>query len=215
VEPQPRSTIARQDLDALRWVGQQYACPADQLEIVMGRLQGVARVPRTVVLAAATRWATDGLASLVTFVHGEAPWIWATAAGLEVAGLPYPAAAPKARLLAHVRAVNRVRLFVEPRREGAVWRPERELRAFGRPASRPIPDAEILDVGGNVIAVEVELTPKSAVPRRKKMLALVARYDSTWYFASAEAWLGVHDAACQVPPHLADLVRIYALEDIP
>jgi len=46
------------------------------------------------------------------------------------------------------------------------------------------------------------------------MLALVARYEAVWYFATAECWAAVHDAACDVAPELADLVRIYALEDL-
>src|SRR5437763_659080 len=44
--------------------------------------------------------------------------------------------------------------------------------------------------------------------------ALVARYDSVWYFVAADCWVALHDAACHVPPQLADLVRIYALEDL-
>ena len=44
--------------------------------------------------------------------------------------------------------------------------------------------------------------------------ALVARYDSIWYFVSADCWVALHDAVCHVPPQLGDLVRIYALEDL-
>ena len=212
-EPQPTIKVRREDLDALRWVGQQYACPLDQLQIVMGRLRGHTRVGGTIALQATTRWEKLGLAVHRQFVERERPWVWATTTGLRMAGLPYTVVEPKAWSLPHLQAVNRVRLFVDPRRAGAVWRPERELRTAVVTRDQPVPDAEIHDVGGNVIAVEVEVSPKSAAERRRKMLALVERYDSIWYFASADAWLGVHDAACQVPPHLADLVRIYPLED--
>jgi hypothetical protein len=156
------------------------------------------------------------MASRASFIAGEPSWVWLTRRGLRQAGLAFRVVEPKAWTLPHTAAVNRVRLFVEPRRPGARWRPERELRAAGGAAGPggPVPDAEIHDAGGNVIAVEVELSPKSPARRRRVMQALVARYDSLWYFASADCWVALHDAVCHVPPQLADLVRIYALEDL-
>jgi len=156
------------------------------------------------------------MAARGSFIAGEPSWVWLTRQGLRQAGLAFRVVQPKPWTLPHTAAVNRVRLFVEPRRPGARWRPERELRAAdaGAGHGEPVPDAEIHDAGGNVIAVEVELSPKSPDRRRRAMQALVARYDSVWYFASADCWVALHDAVCHVPPQLADVVRIYALEDL-
>jgi hypothetical protein len=158
------------------------------------------------------RWEVHGVAARRSFLSDEPSWAWLTRAGLRRVALPFKDWEPSPSVLAHTGAVNLVRLFVEPRRPGARWRPERELRASG--AAEPVPDAELHDAGGNVIAIEVELSPKTAARRRRVMHALVARYEAVWYFATAECWVAVHDAVCHVPPELADLVRVYALEDV-
>lgn len=203
--------LSHRDLDALRWVGEQYACRLDHLSILLGRLAGRGPLSASATRGVAARWVQLGLASQGRFLAGEASWAWLTRAGLRQAGLDYRVWEPKAWMLAHTAAVNRVRLFVEPRRPGARWRPERELRAGG--SADPVPDAELHDAGGSVIAIEVELSPKSAARRRRVMLALVEHYEAVWYFAAAGCWSAVHDAACHVPPHLSDLVRIYPVED--
>jgi hypothetical protein len=213
--PPPPDQLRQRDLDALRWVGDQYACRLDQLQVLLGRLGDRPALSASAARSVVSRWEALGLAGQGRFIAGEPPWVWLTHQGLRQAGLGFRVWAPKPWTLPHTFAVNRVRLFVEPRRPGARWRPERELRAAsGSGPGGPVPDAEIHDTGGNVIAVEVELSPKSPARRRRVMQALVARYDSIWYFASADCWVALHDAACHVPPQLADLVRIYALEDV-
>lgn len=199
------------DVAALRWVGEQYACRMDHLAVLLGWLSGREPLSGSAARAVANRWVEAGLADRGRLLSGEAPWVWPTRAGLRLAGLAYQPWQPKAWMLAHTAAINRVRLFVEPRRPGARWRPERELRRGAR--AEPVPDAELLDAGGNVIAIEVELSPKSSARRRQVMLDLVAHYEAIWYFAAADCWSAVHDAACHVPPQLSDLVRIYSLED--
>ena len=208
--------LGQRDLEALRWVGEQYACRLDQLQVLLGRLGGREPLSASAARSVVSRWETLGMAARGSFIAGEPWWVWLTRRGLRQAGLAFRVVEPKPWTLPHIAAVNRVRLFVEPRRPGARWRPERELRAAGDGTgpSRPVPDAEIHDAGGNVIAVEVELSPKSPARRRRVMQALVARYDSVWYFVAADCWVALHDAACHVPPQLADLVRIYALEDL-
>jgi len=208
--------LGRRDLDALRWVGEQYACRLDHLQTLLGRLDGRGPLSASAARSVVSRWEGLGLAGRGSFITGEPPWVWLTRLGLRHAGLPFRMWEPKPWTLPHTAAVNRVRLLVEARRPGARWRPERELRAAGdgESAGGPVPDGEIHDAGGNVIGVEVELSPKSTARRRRVMQALVARYDSVWYFAAADCWVALHDAACHVPPELADLVRIYALEDV-
>ena len=210
------ATLGTRDLAALRWVGEQYICRLDHLAVLLGHLGGRPPLAPPATRTVVARWVAEGLAKTERLEPRQPAWVWLTRAGLRRAGLAYRSWEPTLWVLAHMSAVNRVRLFVEPRRPGARWVPERELRALrGLQAqgADPVPDAEMHDAGGNVIAVEVELTPKTTDRRRRTMLALVARYEAVWYFAAADAWHAVHDAACHVPPELTDLVRIYALED--
>lgn len=203
--------IGPPETNVLRWVGQQYACREDQLTQLLTRTGQQATRSTAVTRRITARWMNLGLVDRATFLASEPPWIWLTRAGLREVGLPFRVWQPKAWMLAHVAAINRVRLFVEPRRPAARWVPERQLRR--QPGEHPVPDAEIHDPGGTVTAVEVELSRKSTERRRQVMRALVDHYDSVWYFASVAAWDAVHDASCAVPVHLTDLVRIYSLED--
>ncbi|HEU5004453.1 MAG TPA: hypothetical protein VFW71_16970 [Actinomycetota bacterium] len=214
----PPLRLTPRDAQALRWVGEQYTCRLDQFAEVLGRIGGREPLSLSATRAVVGRWVGLSLAGRARLLVGEPEWVWLTTKGLRAAELPFGPWEPKAWTVRHMGAVNRVRLFIEPRRPGARWRPERELRAT-RPDRRladasPIPDGELLDAGGNVIAIEVELSPKSITARRRAMQALVAHYEAIWYFASADCWAAVHDAACTVPPQLGDLVRIYALEDL-
>lgn len=214
----PPLRLTPRDAQALRWVGEQYTCRLDQLSLVLGRIGGREPLSASATRAVVGRWVGLSLAGRARLLVGEPEWVWLTTKGLRQVELAFGPWEPKAWTARHMGAVNDVRLFVEPRRPGARWRPERELRATrpdGRQAeAAPIPDAELLDAGGNVIAIEVELSPKSTTARRRAMQALVARYEAVWYFASADCWTAVHDAVCAVPPHLADIVRVYALEDV-
>ncbi|HWD10041.1 MAG TPA: hypothetical protein VHA57_13215 [Actinomycetota bacterium] len=204
-------TVAGRDRYALRWVGEQYACRADHLAQLLVRLGEPGAVSKPWIRTRVAGWERLGLVEQASVLTGEPPWIWLTRQGLSQVGLTFRVWRPKAWMLAHVAATNQVRLFIEPRRPGALWVPERELRH--RALHQPVPDAEIHDDTGTVTAVEVELSPKSTERRRRVMQELVAHYDSVWYFAAAAAWAAVHDALCAVPVQLTHLVRIYALED--
>src|SRR5437588_4408351 len=146
--------LGQRDLEALRWVGEQYACRLDQLQVLLGLLGGRGALSASAARSVVSRWETLGMAARGSFIAGEPWWGWLTRRGLRQAGLAFRVVEPKPWTLPHIAAVNRVRLFVEPRRPGARWRPERELRAAGDGTGAPVPDAEIHDAGGNVIAVE-------------------------------------------------------------
>src|SRR5712691_3936759 len=140
--------LSTRDLEALRWVGEQYACRLDHLQVLLGRLGGREALSASAARSVVTRWETLGMAARGSFIAGEPSWVWLTRRGLRQAGLAFRVVEPKPWTLPHTAAVNRVRLFVEPRRPGARWRPERELRAAGDGAGQtgPVPDAEIHDV---------------------------------------------------------------------
>src|SRR3954462_3468242 len=143
------------DLRLLRWVAEQYAVSIPQLARLMGRSEHAARWLRA-------RWQRAGWAQGRTIMVGRPVFVWLTRDGSRVAGPGYKGWEPNAGALAHIEAVNEVRLLVAQRRPGAVWVCERELSARplpGAPAHRP--DAVVRVDGGRRVAVEVELTLKS------------------------------------------------------
>lgn len=208
--------LSPRDQAALRWIGEQYAATLDQVQTVLGRFDGrdqlSAQATRTVV----ARWEGLGIVNRRNLFPGEPAWVWLTPIGVSRIKLRFRRWEPSTQLPAHIGAVNRVRLLVEKRRPRATWHSERAVRSarLGQAREVPLPDGEIHDYGDTVIAVEVEISPKNTTARRRVMQKLVGHYQAVWYFASADAWAGVHDAACQLSYEVADLVRIFALEDV-
>jgi hypothetical protein len=161
----------------------------------MGRSEHAARWLRA-------RWQRAGWAQGRTLLVGRPVFVWLTRDGSRVAGAGYKPWEPNAGALAHLEAVNEVRLLVARRRPGAVWVCERELSArpfAGAPAVRAHrPDAVVQVDGGRRVAVEVELTLKSradganrrpaasasstrcGISRHRRLSARLARSPSAW-----------------------------------
>jgi hypothetical protein len=130
-------------------------------------------------------------------------------------GLGFRAGPPALGRLAHVRAILAARLWMEAspawREAQPWWHSERRLRA-GQPAAdraEHIPDAEIhwpsIDgspYAGQVWAIEVELTPKSAGRTTRIMAELLApmHYALVVYLTAARARPVVTRAAGSLPP---------------
>ena len=120
------------------------------------------------------RWRKAGYVAAHRLGPGPT-WCWLTRDGMTATGLEYPAIRPTLGRLAHIRAVLAARLWLAriPAWEQGQpwWHSERRLRAHNPAAGRGghVPDAEIhwasiagSPYAGQVWAVEVELTPKSA-----------------------------------------------------
>ena len=171
-EPQ---LLRRRDLDALAWVGEQYAARVDHLE------QLTDCGPRTMQRTVA-RLREAGFISVRRILVGEPAWILPTPAGLRACGSSFGVWAPRIGLLSHVGAVNDVRLHIQTRSPGSEWICERAL-ARDRTGREHLPDGVVL-LDGQRVAIEVELTIKS----RRRVTAildeLTARYDAVIYFCS-------------------------------
>jgi hypothetical protein len=154
-------------------VGEQYAARVDQLEVLMDC--GPRTVQRTVA-----RLRDAGFVELRRVLVGEPAWVFPTAAGLRACGSSFGVWSPRIGLLSHVAAVNDVRLHVQARSPGSEWIPERAI-ARDRTGREHLPDGVAL-VGGQRVAIEVELTIKS----RRRVTAildeLAGRYDAIVYF---------------------------------
>jgi hypothetical protein len=167
--------LRRRDLDVLVWLGEQYGARADQLEPLLGC------GPRTVQRVLA-RLRHAGLVATRRLIVGEPAWVIPTSAGLQVGGQGFAVWQPRLALLAHVAAVNDVRLHVLSRSPTSEWVPERVL-ARERQHGEHLPDGVVV-TDGQRVAVEVELTVKS----RRRVTAildeLARRFDATVYFCA-------------------------------
>lgn len=172
VEP----VVSRRDLDALGWVGEQYAVRTDQLAAFLDC------GPRTVQRLLA-RLREQRLVDVRRVLVGEAAWVIPTVKGLRASGLSFGAWRPTLGLLAHVAAVTEVRLHIQSRSPESEWVCERVLAREKQTPQEHLTDAVVL-LDGRRLAIEVELTIKS----KRRTLAIVEeltrRYDAVLYYCA-------------------------------
>jgi hypothetical protein len=168
-------TLRRRDIDTLVWLGEQYGARVDQLEILLDC------GPRTVQRVIG-RLRDAGLVTTRRLLVGEPTWAIPTSSGLRAAGHAFGAWQPRIGLLAHVTAVNDVRLHVQARSPKSEWVCER-LLARERESREHLADALVL-LDGQRVAIEVELTVKS----RRRVTAILdelsTRFDTVLYFCA-------------------------------
>ena len=199
--------LSQRDIDGLLLCGEHSGVPFDLLATAL-RVEPERLSPIT------ARWRRAGFAATARLGPGP-KWCWLTRDGMAATGLGFSAGPPALGRLAHLRAILAARLWMEASpawREGRPWwHSERRLRA-GQPAidrAGHIPDAEIhwpsLDgspYAGQVWAVEVELTPKSAGRTTRIMAGLLSpmQYALVIYLTAARARPVVTRAAGLLPP---------------
>jgi acetolactate synthase regulatory subunit len=167
--------LRRRDLQLLGWLGEQYGARVDQLEVLLDC------GPRTVQRVIA-RLRDAGFVTTRRLLVGEPAWVLPTHAGLRAAGGGLGVWQPRIGLLAHVAAVNDVRLHVQGRSPASEWVPER-LLARERKAGEHLPDGVVITEGQRV-AIEVELTVKSQRRVTAILDELTRRFDAVLYFCS-------------------------------
>jgi hypothetical protein len=201
--------LTARDGAALAWIGEQYAVRADVAGVVLGRLeQPSPHVSRTSqprrssnALSVRTlrvqldRWERAGLV-LRERMYGRT-WIMPTAAGLAFAGLPYPPWRPAWSRLAHVHAVSVVRLALEAEypdlrerwisERGLAWKRRQEDGSWHLPDGAVEVDApaDRPRLGQALLAVEVELTPKSRLNLAQVIKTLTNNIVAVSYFTPA------------------------------
>ena len=210
--------LSQRDIDVFLLCAEHYAVPYDLLAEALG-------IDRDHVGHLMFRWRRSGY--MATGRLGPGPlWCWLTRDGMAATGLGFPATRPALARLAHSRAVLAARLWLASGQvwteSQAWWHSERRLRA-DRPmnATGHIPDAEIhwpsIDgspYGGQVWAVEVELTPKQldrTVGIMTEMLS-AARYATVVYLTGRAAQSVVLRAAAALPATARSRV---AVRDLP
>jgi hypothetical protein len=170
-----QEALRRRDLDVVVWLAEQYGARADQLELLLGC--GPRTVQRTVA-----RLRAAGLVRTQRIIVGEPAWVTPTRAGIAACCPGFGVWRPRIGLLAHVAAVNDVRLHVQARAPQAEWVPERVL-ARERGEGEHLLDGVAITAGRRV-AIEVELTAKS----RRRITAILDEfaggYDAVLYFCA-------------------------------
>jgi hypothetical protein len=172
VEP----VVSRRDLDALGWVGEQYAVRVDQLAAFLDC------GPRTVKRVVG-RLREQRLVEVRRVLVGEPAWVIPTVAGLRACGLSFGAWRPTLGLLSHVAAVTEVRLHIQSCSPESEWVCERVLAREKQTPQEHLADAVVL-LDGRRIAVEVELTVKSKRRMSTIVDELIRRYDAVLYYCA-------------------------------
>lgn len=168
--------LRSRDLDLVAWTGEQYAARVDQVQALLGC------GPRTVQRVVA-RLRDAGLVEVRRLLVGDPAWVIPTTAGLRACGVGYGQWCPRLGLLAHVAAVNDVRLHVKARSPQAEWVCERAVARERESQREHLPDA-VIAIDGKRIAVEVELTVKSKRRVRGILGGLRHEYDATLYYCA-------------------------------
>jgi hypothetical protein len=169
------ATLRSRDLEVLAWLGEQYGARVDHLEALLDC------GPRT-VQRVVSRLREPGLVTTPRLLVGDPAWVIPTSAGLQICTQRFAVWHPRIGLLAHVGAVNDVRLHVQRRSPESEWVPER-LLAREREHGEHLPDGVVVTEGRRV-AIEVELTVKSQRRVRSILDELSGRFDAVLYFCA-------------------------------
>lgn len=165
----------QRDLMVLMWISQQYAARVDQLEALIDR-------GRDPVYRMVKRLRDAGLVSTRRILVGEPMWVLPTKAGLKACGLGYREVLPRSTSLAHVAAINDVRLHIRGQRPEALWMSEREvMTVYGKAGY--LPDG-VLIVDEHEVAIEVELSVKTIGVVDRKLTKLEKSFDGMLYYCA-------------------------------
>jgi len=170
-----RELLRGRDLEVLGWVCEQYGARTDQLEGLLGSPRTVRRV--------VDRLRAAGLIETRRVLVGESAWVIPTRTGLRAAGQGFGVWHLRLGSLAHVAAVNDVRLHIAGRSPESEWVPERVL-SKERASGEHLVDAAVITGDGQRVAIEVELTVKSRPRVRAILDEITKRYDTVLYFCA-------------------------------
>jgi len=162
-------------LMVLHWLCEQFAARYDHLEALIGTGRGP-------VAKLVTELRDTGYVETRKILAGEPIWVFPTRAGLKACGLTYRPVAPISMSLAHIAAINEVRLHIQLSSEETRWVSERQMVAEGCSGSLQ-PDGVAIHEGRRV-AIEAELTRKGSRILKAKLNQIEPRYDAVVYFCA-------------------------------
>lgn len=214
----------KRDLYIIKWIAEQYAARFDQIQKLLSRFPDKHKPFKAGRLIAETttkdqiaRWQRAGWIEYKRVLADGRGYAWVTKKGLALVELDeiYTARVPAPTRLAHIYAVNQIRLWMDV--QGFNWTSERRYRAGlekGRKGETtgPIPDAVAISSKYGKVAIEVELTAKKPVELQDKLAHLLrSSYYSTeppygntytfpvvWFYVPNENIKGLIETACDV-----------------
>jgi DNA-binding Lrp family transcriptional regulator len=220
----PNSFAAR-DWQIVRWVSRMGAVTMAQLATRFG-------LGRTAAYRRIAECRAAGLVERVETMHGQPALIRATRRGLRFAAVALRPAQIRPELVGHWIACADVGLLLEREFGERAVRSEREIRRLevehGRPLASAVlrerpdgsdmrhrPDLAVWD-RENVLAIEVELTPKA--PQRLESIVRAWRrarwiVGTRYYAATPLVAAGVERAIART--HAEGRVEVYALHSVP
>ena len=208
------------DLVILRWIGDQYAIRLDHLASLAGReseadLKIEGELARPSVQRLYNRWLKAGWIEKRKLFAADPQWVWLTKAGLKDVGLEYAYRVPSIARLAHIYAVNAVRLAIEAKLKGqAHWCSDRQVNLERKErGSRHVVDAEVVYPDKQIkVAIEVELTQKTKKSLEAVLAELQREYTAVWYFIAEECYAPVAQVI-EAQPSSKKTFAIYHLRD--
>jgi len=212
--------VTERDIFALTWIAEQYCISVEQLQRLLGRYpKATTKTPDTLSLSA-TRHAVERWLHLELIeaprkiLATHAPYVWLSRRGLAHLDLPYSYYQPKPRVLAHLDAMNSIRLHVERFFPPATWYSHRLLILMNQ--SRPAPGAE-LHAGAAIIAIQLversrlhTLTLKEEIDTLQHLAT--RNYSSFWYFLHTETVPLFQHAFLPLDRELQERVFFYTLD---
>jgi len=173
--------------------------------------------PRTTARQWMTRMRAAGWLKFAPLLAGQTTYLWLTPAGIRQVYLAYTGWEPLPGQLEHLYWITEMRLWLERSHPQYSWTCERELQyqlhqEGQRSHAVHIPDAELTHANG-VIALEVELRPKSLARTTRIMELLLERYSGAWYFVTPATHHIVTAARAELPAHMQQRIFVGGLLD--
>ena len=203
--------LTARDVSALEWIAEQFAVRVDQLPKILA--EGEAAVSRRTCRGVLERWTSADFVIRQKVFAGDPAWVWLTRHGSNACGGSFKLWVPKFGNLTHVFWVNEVRLRTALKHPDVLWVSERSIRKE-QPRGLHVPDAELVPTDGGRVAVEVELTQKSAARTLAIVRELASRYSTIWFFTADRVDRTVSRAIGELSVPDQEKFRIYPIEAV-
>lgn len=208
---QPSVLLTPRDVSAMRWISEQFAVRVDQLPRVL--TEGTQEVSRRTCRGVLERWTSADFVTRQKIFAREPAWVWLTRHGSNACGGSFKLWVPKFGNLNHVYWVNEIRLRTAIKHPDVLWVCERSIRKE-QARGLHVPDAELVSSDGGRVAVEVELTQKSAARACAIARELASRYSTIWFFTTDRIERTISRAIGVLAPGEQEKFRIYSLEAV-
>jgi len=226
----PSRQLTLRDRLCFAWIAMQYAIRLDQLQRLLYRYTPEADRYKLrpdidyVSLDRVYKWikkhTANGFIEKDIILHRDQPWIWLTRAGLREVELNFNySGAPASLRLPHLYYINQVRLAIEVKRPGDVWKSERQIRkespAAARGENQPhTPDAILTNaMNGKATSIEVEVHAKTDNELEDDLRELAVTCKSVWYFTTSATRRQVEKVLDTFEPVMQKPFTLYDLKD--